>query len=526
MLRLLAVFCLASFAVFAFAHPSISVRRNVVPGVLIAQWSVDKDLRVEVLKRIQGADPKRPWEPGLLDYKVINGLAGFLDQDGRVFPIVWSLTDPLFRAALEEGKVKDYIDSPPLNVLHDARTKLKCDYLMVVSAWREGPELIASIRLYQGRREVWRDDRSTSAQTGTDVDFENAVASVNRTWVMLMGNGPLKSLPQRPANPDPGPQEGSQPPKNPNPPSLPPTNNEAIEQAMKRLAAGEGHVAVTMLRDAVDAEPLEPERRRTLVLVLNQLDQPLLAAQEARRASGLFPERTEFRILAARAWLKVKRSEDALEDLNEAVARDPDAFETRMLLGELQLREGRFRFAQEHFDKALERTESAAARWMRGLCKMLSGDAAGGKVDWDAASKDPSSMSDAAKLEHFRLISELWTPLGDNLGTDFRIAVPMAATQSKDPETMQRVADIVKRAEAAVSTWTNLTPPVEHQRSHARWGLALKLLRQASSELQVLLQEPNEENQAQASITLGEALKQLKEAKLAYEAELKPISGS
>lgn len=489
-------------------------------GVLVAQIPIEKAARAEIFKRIYNKAPGRDWEPGLIDQPSVNILANEIHQEGRAFSVVWALSDPMIRAAIEEGKVKEVSINPSMNVLQDARTKLRCDYLLLVTSWREGDVVLGSARLMNGRKEVWRDDRQMTASKDGRFDPDMAVESLARTWNMLLSGGPFKELPPKRTVQQPEPDPGVKPPDIDKPPAKPASNNQVIQDAMKLLSGGKGPQAMEMLRDAVDAEPLSVERRQALIQVCIQLGRHLEAAVEARRSALLFPEKPEFHVMAARAWMGAGKPDEALTDLNEAVAHDPDAYETRLLLGELQLKQLRFAFAIEHFDKALEKSPSAEAYWQRGLAKMFEGNLEAGKADWDAASKAEPSPSDQALANRFRLASGAFPTLIESLGSEMRIQLPLAKSNPKDSAVKLAVAGIERRAVAALGVWEALTAPTAHQRSHDRFGLALKLLRQATSELTTLLQTASEDDMAQASITLGEALRQLKDARKALEAEL------
>ncbi|MBI5708577.1 MAG: tetratricopeptide repeat protein [Armatimonadetes bacterium] len=492
---------------------------QAVPGVLIAQIPIEKAARADIFKRVFNRAPGRDWEPGLLDLPSVNMLANEIHQEGRVFAVVWALSDPMIRAAIEEGKIKEVAQNPSLNLLQDARNKLRCDYVLLVTAWREGEVVLASARLLNGRREIWRDDRQMTGAVGGQFNGEMVAESLARTWSQLLNGSAFKDLPPKLTVRQPDAEPGVKPPDGDKPNVKPAPNNQVIQDAMKLLAGGKGPQAIDMLRDAVDAEPLNVERRQALIQVCAQLGRHLEAAHEARRAALLFPERPELHVLAARAWLGAGKPDEALTELNEAVAHDPDAFETRLLLGELQLKQLRFSFAIEHFSKALDKSPNSEAFWQRGLAKMFEGNGSGGKADWEAAAQADPTPSETAMLARYRLASGIFPIFIEGLGSEIRIQLPLAKSNPKDSAVKLAVADIERRAVAALGVWEALTAPAANQRSHDRFGLALKLLRQSTSELTTLLQTASEDDMAQASITLGEALRQLKDARKALEAE-------
>ena len=89
----------------------------------------------------------------------------------------------------------------------------------------------------------------------------------------------------------------------------------------------------------------------------------MVAAQEARRAAAVLPDQTELHTLAARAFVRAGKPDEALAELNESVARDPNAIETRMLIGELDLTKRQYADAGSQFDFVI--SKAAFAIWSR-----------------------------------------------------------------------------------------------------------------------------------------------------------------
>src|SRR5579862_4646556 len=89
----------------------MSVAAVAVPGMLIV--------------RLKPAKGQPSFESAIGDY-----LANEFQSDGRVAPIVWGLGDPVYRAAVQEGKIKTESQTPALGEALDAARKLHAEYVL------------------------------------------------------------------------------------------------------------------------------------------------------------------------------------------------------------------------------------------------------------------------------------------------------------------------------------------------------------------------------------------------------------
>lgn len=498
-----------------------------MPGVLIIQIKVKPDVRMDILEKILGSRKNIAANEQVVDFPTANLFASALDEDGRVFPIVWSLVDPGFRVAVEENKVRGSIENPSLNDAFDSMRGLRADYVLTIVAWHEADSLMASATLYSGRNQVWRDQRSVSAVIGGSADDETAASSLCRTWTALLGGGPFKNLPQKRLRNTPDPEQGLKPAVADNAFVAPKTGDtrEVLAEAAKRMSAGQGASAVNLLRDAIDREPLDPERRVALVNALIQLGEPLVAAIEARQAAELMPDKIEIRIAAARAWIAAGKGAEALVDLNVAIAHDAESPQVRLLLGELQLAEMKLSFAIEHFDKAIGKAPSAEAHFMRGVARMAAGDAEGAKKDFDEARKLEPNPQPSELVRRYRIAIRIVQGLSAVAGNGVRSVIPRARLRPSDADVKAEVDAEDARVRACLALLDTLNPPEAHKPSHERRQLALKLLLQTLSDVKAHQSSPNEEALSEATITLGEALKQIQAAAAAFDRETAQASG-
>ena len=331
---------LRSLLVLVFAVAAVVAR--AVPAIVIVQATVQT-----------GNDD---------NFNVLVGhyLAQELQDGGKVAPIVWSLEDPIFRAAVEENLVRKPRGNPTFDEVMQGASKLHAEYVFVVSVWRDGEVVKARGALIRRGSVVWFDPDARGGGVSNDAamgwvrqalgkggpapkvsrevlvsatDAENGIRSLARTWAFLLSTEPFKTLPISTQTKTPDPDQGQQPiATEPLPPRVV-DNKELMSQVDVMVKDGRLVFAVNMLRDAVDTEPMDAERRRKLAEVLMLMGRPREAAEGARAAANLLPDRPHLWAQAAEAWIAAGEFEEAQADLNELVARAPENPDARSLMG-------------------------------------------------------------------------------------------------------------------------------------------------------------------------------------------------
>ncbi|MEQ1935975.1 MAG: hypothetical protein ABL962_19135, partial [Fimbriimonadaceae bacterium] len=81
-------------------------------------------------------------------------LSSNLFNDGRVNPTAWSMSDPVFRIARQEGTISRN-DNPNEEDARAAGLKLHCDYVMTLSMWRKGTTVFAKAKLFKTGKQIW-----------------------------------------------------------------------------------------------------------------------------------------------------------------------------------------------------------------------------------------------------------------------------------------------------------------------------------------------------------------------------------
>jgi tetratricopeptide (TPR) repeat protein len=486
-----------------------------VPGVLIVQ--------IHPEGRTSGA----------VSVPVADLLAEQLDSAGRVRSVVWSMVDPEFRRAVQTGRVRQPDGPPTLQEVLVGRSVFQCEYIAIVVAFQEGPELKARVELLRADRSMWVDPPArTQRQQGEErtrlIDaadgnfrrvaimlsgrfdaFESA-RSLARTWAELMVLGPFKSLPVRPKVETPAAEPGQvtrlaieEVPKV--------VDNERFLADMNALVAeGKQARAVVLARDGIDVQPLDPVRRRTLIDLLLSMQRPVLAASEARHAARLVQEQVEFRLLAGRAWLDADRPDEALEDLNEAMARRPDHPDARLMLAEASLLLADPATAIRHLEPLLSSPDAPRAVFLSALAYADLG-----------ALERVAALTWKTSPQQFRLAFRLSGSLFDRTASEVRDLLQVAAIGRRDQEAGEASSEALAKLRAHIRLLEGIDVPLSTI-AHGRSLLALKLLAQSLTDVQAFLRIRDDELLVEARINLGEASKQMASAREALASEAKP----
>ncbi|MBC8063733.1 MAG: tetratricopeptide repeat protein [Chlorobia bacterium] len=517
---------------------------NAIPGVLIIQEKMPAD---------RFGDP---------NVAVANSLAEAMQNEGLYAPVVWSFTDPIFRAAISEGLVKSTENVPSLEQAQEVAKKLKLDTIIFVRAYQFGNAVMGRIQLYKNGKLVWKDpikgtevmdpsqkadpvvgtnkqgqptktyekpktiqteDRSISVVGPEGLNLEDSGMSLVRTWVQLIKSGPLKGQSTQPRILTPPPLPGTQPANvEPIVPKVKPMvdNKQLLSDLDAMIRGGQSVQAILILRDAVDAEPQDVERRIALVKTLLLMSQPELAANEARRAALLIPEKVELRAMAARAWMQAGREDEAMADLNEAVARDPNSMETRLLLAEVNLSKLRPQQAIEHLDAVIKEKPSADAWYKHALCQTLLGKKDEAIADLAKAKEIGLTAGSQESAVRYGATLDVLDKSLMELGNELRNLFSRAQVRRTDPE----VKEGHSKAKVLVAAWTGflatMAGPNLHRSSHDRRVLALNLLTQSLNDMGTYLATNDEELFADARINMGQALKEFSSAQTSYRNEI------
>src|SRR5438270_13782009 len=88
---------------------------------------------------------------------LIQFIAQEFDDDGRVLPIAWGISDPYFRAAVDDKILLNPTEKPDLDEAQRTASRLKADYLLVVTVRQSELALYAVASLFRRGKLIWRD---------------------------------------------------------------------------------------------------------------------------------------------------------------------------------------------------------------------------------------------------------------------------------------------------------------------------------------------------------------------------------
>lgn len=492
-----------------------------------------------------------PEKPAKHTYADMNGnllelIAGKINEDGRINPIAWSITDIIFRTARDNGQIPR-ADLPSLEMATQAANTLRCEYILFVSIWRDGKDMYSRTRLLHKGKQVWLDpnpdpkfvelmrenakndpekkpfdeEKVTYNRLTVEVSAEEStfdlLASIAQTWTEKLFVEPFKDMKPRPRGQAPAVEGGVDPIPTPPTPDKG-SNQELLAKVMALLAKGDRAGAVTTMRDAVDTSPLDAERRKYLVDVLMTSGYYAEAAKQARRAALILDKPSDMFVAAAKAWLAVDNLEEAQKDLKEAVAREPDSPAVRGLIGEVALRDSRYDEAIKHFTASIDRQEDAGVYFNRALAHALLGE--GGKARSDLEKAKTLGLNETSSAALYGSSIGFVSTAAIKAGSDLRDLVQKIRVRPYD-KGMADELDLVRVKIDALSLFLKeLSAPKTNEKSHGERALGLKLMIEAIVMVESYLKVVDEDVIAEAQISLGEGLRRLLDARDSYAKEI------
>ena len=450
---------------------------------------------------------------------VTNYLANEFDKSGRVAPIVADITDPIYRQAIASGKIPSsttMIEMLTIKAAVDAGRKLGAEYLFYILAAPVATNLTAEGTLYRQGRSVWKDRQTIGMSVGDRVDADGAALSLASTWSGKLFAGPFKDLSSKPLIPTPPPEPGVVAPPtvegNPPPVVVPVDWQGPITAALK---ANDPWSAVVLSRSAVDADPTDLNRRKALCDTLMSVGQPQLAAAEAADVATWGTPPADWRLRAAKAYLAAGDSTKARAQLNEAVAREPDAPETRRLLAQIALVELEPLVAIEHLDVAIRRDANPDGYVLRAIARAMLGGLDGLISDWHQAKRMPK-FDATARYKFAMPVLDRVTAADITETRDLLARCVVNRTAPANAETRDRLE---KRVKARLAYLAETGVPVANTKSFDRFGLVQRVLVQSLQSVADFLDNGDTDTATEARIDLGEALKQLNTARELFAAE-------
>ena len=455
---------------------------------------------------------------------LVNPLANELDSVGQLHCITYAIEDPILRDAFLAGKVKKPERFYSLDDVLEASKALNAPY----SIWIEGQNsnlkvgnttqkaLNCHITLYKAGKKVWDETDSQSVTVTSDRTAEDTIASVMGSFNSKMQIGPLKGLTKHPKGGEATIGKG-QSPIIPETSDDDPTLNDwnAIQTRAKLLVSdGKLTQAEMLLRDAVDAAPVDQTRRKALIDFLQghgQIDAAVAVTIASAEALGDPAMITS----AARILLDANRIAEANEMVKDAITADPNSPAIQIILAELQMRTAMPDQAIKHLENAMKTKASPEAFLFRAICRGLLGSEDGVKLDLARAVKDdPKIMA-----SHYQRMASILDAAWETEGPDIRSLFQKANLKRTSEEVADGVDSQDRMAKACLALLGETAPNPKFEKSHGMRLLALNLLVQMVTELRHYIAKGDQESLTEARIDFGEMLKTLTDAKVQFTKE-------
>lgn len=467
-----------------------------------------------------------------------------LDNDGRVAPIQWSMTDPVVRDAIEKRVLTEFTTDPDDKTLRDIARKLDVEYVLVVSVTSKGDSVFPRATLFDPslRRRIWtlEDDKkigeqpkpvvtkdgkvdkeetqalrekyaeslkngmpsATVVMVNGEVDMNATVATMARTWNAMLAEGPFKKYEPRKKtiSPEPGPAQtftgGAGVGADANT-----SVEEALEQAKELDRIGQPDRALLVLRKCIDTAPLDPQPRTMEVDLLLKQGQYALAAEKAMVALHMSEDKSELWIKAADAYVRLGDLDRALDCANQGVARGNMGFLAMQVMAEVWMFRGDSEKSLGYYDQAIAKEQSPRAYAGRALARALSGDVEGCVRDVEAAQASGPIAPDVYQRT-METVGLAIPQFAEALRQ-----VPRLARTNKSEPTLRLAERTNSQLSAVVELLVRIRPPQAHKLSHQTRDLAYKLLKQSSVEALAFVKNGTEDSAMESAISLGEALK-------------------
>lgn len=513
----------------------MKVRFALIPSLLVATAcaNAQKPLMLIVQERAVDFTNRDP------NIDVMRPLSDALAKTGKVLTCIWSQGDPLVQAAISSGEFKNWTDKPKREGMFAFAKVVGANYVVICRATRatgqekptitrpadqirasaQGGLVFARIEVYGIRKEeIFTDENSVTIMTGSELDEGNTALSVTNSWVTKLATGPMRSVFGAPTI-----SAAEVGPPTVNQHVTETADTQPLATGMQALKENRLAAAITYLRDAVDADPLDPGARLALIEALRKSDKPFLAAEEAARGAALIPGDKALLSAGAAAWLDGEKLDRAYEIVAQAIEANPTDPNANEILGDLFIRRLDFAKSISAYDVALQAGEKAGLRFKRSVANALKGDFDASVKDLEAAQSLGLSQTPAEVAARYADTTRILDAVFQSLSTSMKNLLNDAKASPNDKSIGNRVSELQSKCTAFVKYVDNIGRPDAHSESHAGRGLALNLLVQSVQSVQRFLHDKSGDTEQDARLLQIEAAREYADAIEKYKQELAKI---
>jgi tetratricopeptide (TPR) repeat protein len=459
---------------------------------------------------------------GIMD--LMNPLANEVDSVGQLRCLTYAIEDPAVRDASYAGKIKKPERIYVLEDVLEAAKGLNAPYVLWIEGQnttyqvgnKTGRGLNCHLTLYKNGKKVWDDVDKQSVSISNEKTTEDTLNAVISSLSSKLQLGPLRGFQKYPKGGEIVPGKGQSPiipESNDDDPTLNDWN--AIQTLVKSYVTNNKLIAAEMLlRDAVDAVPSDPVRRKALIEFLqsnNQVDAAIAVTIASADALGDPTMITS----AARILLNANRITEASAMIKDAIATDPSNPAIQIIQAELQMRTSMPDQALKHLENAIKTKQTSEAYFLRAICRGLLGSEEGVKLDLDRAKKDDPKVLSNQYDRMVSILDSAW----DSEGPDLRALFQKAILKRSSDEVADGVDSQDRMAKACLNLLGENAANSKFEKSHGMRLLALNLLVQTITELRHYIAKGDQESLDEARIDFGEMLKTLTDAKVQFSKE-------
>jgi tetratricopeptide (TPR) repeat protein len=468
---------------------------------------------------------------GITDFDVANPLAEALDKAGQVTSVVYSKEDPIYRAAMLDGKVPKPLNKPNEKDLFTVAKTIGATYVIWIDSsvkkiYQQGFEskgVNSKLTLFRGGRKAWEDEQNQITAFSGNVDQFATLKGIATSFANKLALEPWKDL-KKQDTAVPQTIGKGQAPIVPDTKDDDPILNDfaaVLDQVKSLVSSNRITAAELLLRDAIDAAPREPARRLALINFLKEYNQTAEAVTVTIAAAAALGDPT-LTATAARILLDSGKKAEANQIVNDVIAIAPNHEPVRLLAAELRMREANPAQGLKHLEVVLKTSTSAESYYMRAICRALLGAEDGTRLDLERARKEDLSVVNTLYVRCNTIIDEAMEVEGPDLRSLFQKAV----LNRKADEVSDIIDSQERLAKAMIVLLGESSPSVKFDKSHASRVLAFNLLVQTLSELKQYVATGEEDALTEARIDLGEFLRAIAQAKDEFAKERTDASTS